>query len=73
MPKKKPIRAEDEALLLLLSKREWDATWGLQHLEAYFNADHPARRQADVILEAVKHFDSNLSKWIEEEKKVNPP
>lgn len=73
MPKKKPIRAEDEALLLQLSKGEWDATWGLQNLESYFNADHPARVQADSILEAVKDFHSKLPKWIENEKIVNPP
>ncbi len=73
MPKKKPIRVDDEALLLRLSKDEWDATWWLQHLACYFNADHPARVQANAILEAVKVFHSNLPKWIEDEKKVNPP
>lgn len=73
MPKKKPIRTDDGALLLQLSKRVWDAIWGLQHLESYFNADHPARVQADAILEAVKDFHSKLPKWIEDEKKVNPP
>jgi hypothetical protein len=60
-------------LHLQLSNREWDATWGLQHLESFFNADHPALVQANTILGAVKDFQSKPSKWIEDEKKVNPP
>jgi len=54
-----------------LTQKEWDATWGLQHLESYFNADHPARVHADAILEAVKDFKLKLPKWIEDEKKIN--
>ncbi len=73
MPKKKPISPEDEALLLQLSKGEWDTTWWLQHLGVYFNANHPSRVQANAILETVKDFHSKLPKWIEDEKKVNPP
>ncbi len=73
MPKKKPIKPADEALLLQLSKNAWDTTWGLQHLESYFNADHPARIQAEAILVAVTKFHSSLPTWIEEAKRWNPP